>query len=116
MFLKNNMKFLFGCLFGAAFIMIVGFSAGWFVTGGNAHATATAMSEQAVKDQLVPICMHQFRNLPDSQDKLKSMLGLTQWEREGFIRDQGSATMPGSESSVAGIARACAAQLAKIAS
>jgi len=113
---KYPILFALGGVFGAILFMAVSFSLGWVVTSGRAHATAKETSEQAVIDQLVPICVHQFRSQPDSADKLDKLLGLDQWKREDFVREQGWSTMPGSDSSVHGVARECAARLAESAS
>ena len=113
MFGKNSSKFVYGSLFGAVLVTIVGFSMGWVITSGKAHAAATAMSEQAVKDQLVPICVHRVRNLADSAGKLEAMLALSQWDRSAYVTEQGWATMPGSDQPATGVARECAAELSK---
>jgi hypothetical protein len=110
------MKFLFSGIAGAILVVTVSIAMGWIVTSGRAHATAEEMSEQAVKDQLVPTCLHQFHSQADSASKLETLRGLGQWKREGFVTDQGWATMPGSDAPAVGVARECAARLSKIAS
>lgn len=113
---SSKSPFIFGGVFGAALVAVVGFATGWVVTGGRAEVTAREMSAQAVTDQLVPICLHQFQGEADGAGKLQSLRDLSKWDREGYVRDQGWATMPGSDSPVAGVARACAEQLTKAAS
>jgi len=108
--------FSLGGVFGAILFIAVSFSFGWVVTSGRAYATAKETSEQAVIDHLVPICLYQFRSQPDSADKLAKLSSLEQWKREDFVREQGWSTMPGSESSVEGVAKECAARLAESAS
>ena len=107
----NATKVIFGTIFGGVLFAVVGFSMGWIVTSGNAEAAATSMSDQAVKDQLVPICMYQFRNLDDSEGKLVSLRNVREWERGDYIEKQGWAMMPGSDTTVKGVARECAARL-----
>jgi hypothetical protein len=113
---KNTTPFLLGGATGAILVVLVSFAMGWVVTSGRAHATAKEMSEQAVKDQLVPTCLYQFRSQADSASKLDTLRGLGEWKREGFVTDQGWATMPGSDAPAVGVARECAARLSKIAS
>lgn len=117
MSLKQYAKpFLFGAAVGALVLMTVGFSMGWVVTSGSASATATQLSERAVKDQLVPICVHQFSFEADSASKLVKLRGMGEWQREGFVKAEGWATMPGSDSPATGVARECAARISEIAS
>lgn len=108
--------FMLGGVTGVILFMAVSLSLGWVVTSGRANATVKETSQQAVIDQLVPICLHQFRGQADSASKLDTLRHLEQWKREDFVRDQGWSTMPGSKSSVAGVARECAARLAETAS
>jgi hypothetical protein len=113
---KNTTPFLLGGIAGAILIVIVSFAMGWVVTSGRAHATAKQMSEKAVKDELVPSCLHQFHSQADSASKLDTLRGLGKWEREGFVTDEGWATMPGRDAPAVGVARECAARLSEIAS
>ena len=110
----NNSKvklFVMGGVVGAVLMVIVGLSMGWLVTSGGANGQATAMSEAAVKDQLVPICMHQFNNQADSAGKLEALRGLGTWKREEFLTSEGLANMPGADSAIRGVARECATRL-----
>lgn len=110
---NQTILFLFGGVVGAVLLAIGSFSMGWVVTSGRADATTKEMSEQAVIDQLVPICLHQFRGQADNAGKLGTLRGLDQWKREDFVRDQGWSTMPGSDSSTDGVARECAKRLSE---
>jgi hypothetical protein len=111
---KNIMQFLLSGVAGAILVAIVSFAMGWVVTGGRAHQIAKETSEQAVKDHLVPTCLYQFRSQADSASKLETLRGMGEWKREGFVADQGWATMPGSDAPAVGVARECAARLSKI--
>ena len=108
---KKVFKFLASAVVGAAVISILGFSMGWVETIGRAHADAEQMSAKAVKGELVPICIYQFNNAPDSKKHLKELEDLQEWERGNFVADKGWATMPGSDSPVVGVARECAEEL-----
>ncbi len=71
------------------------------------------MSGQAVQNQLAPICVHQFNEQANRTNRLEALRKLAEWKREKFVDDGGWATMPGSDSSVSGVARLCAANLIK---
>lgn len=105
---KRAIPFILGGIIGAITIMIVSFSMGWVVTSGRAHASATEMSTQAVKEQLAAICLYQFNAQENRADKIKLLGQLKEWEREPYISKEGWATMPGSTSPVSGVARKCA--------
>lgn len=98
-------------ILGAALIMVISFSMGWIVTNSLAKSNARDMSYQAVKDQLVPICVHQFHDQAETANKLTALRGLPEFERERFVGEQGWATMPGSNTPATGVARDCAAKL-----
>lgn len=113
---KQGWIFLFGGATGGLLFAILGFSMGWIVTSGHASATVAEMSAEAVKDQLVPICVYQFDGQADRDGQLKKLLSLGKWEREGFVTEHGWATMPGSDSPASGVARACAERLSQASS
>ena len=92
-------------------MVVAGLSMGWLVTSGGANGQATTMAETAVKDQLLPICMHQFNNQADSVGKLEVLRGLAAWKREEFLTSKGLANMPGSDAADRGFARECADRL-----
>ncbi len=113
---KLTIPFILGGVISVIVFTVVGLSMGWVVTSGRAHASAMEMSRLAVRDQLVPICVHQFKARADSTSKLEKLRRLHEWERERFVEGERWATMPGSDSSVSGVARQCAVQLMEIAS
>ena len=104
-------RYLASAVGGAVAISILGFSMGWVETSGRAHADAENMSAQAVKDELVPICVYQFNHGDDSKQRLVNLRGMQEWQRGNFIAEKGWATMPGSHSPVLGVAQECAAKL-----
>ena len=109
---KQGILFFWGGVTGAALFSILAFSMGWVVTSGSAQALAREMSAEAVKQQLVPICLRQFDAQADKASQLDKLRGLERWEREGFVTEQGWATMPGGNGPEIGVARECAARLA----
>jgi hypothetical protein len=112
----KTVPFIICGIIGAIFISVLGLSMGWVVTSGRAHADASEIAADAVKEQLVPICVYQFRTDADQKNNLADLQKLQNWEREGFVRDHGWATMPGSGSPVAGIAMQCARRIVSDAS
>jgi hypothetical protein len=107
-----------GGIAGAVVIAIVGFSAGWVVTSGSAHALAEQQGEKAVIAALTPICIAQFKGqTPEIRTtKLAALQGESSWARGDYVEKQGWATMPGSKEPEDEVADACATELMKLAS
>jgi hypothetical protein len=107
-----------GGIAGAVVIAIIGFSAGWVVTSGSAHAMAEQQGEKAVIAALTPICVAQFKGqTPDIRTtKLAALQGESSWARGDYVEKQGWATMPGSKEPEDEVADACATELMKLAS
>lgn len=111
---KESIKpFVWGIVVGAIVLLIVIFSAGWVVTSGSAQKNAEEMTEQAVIDQLAPICVEQALHDPNKEERLKKLKATNSWERNRYVEEIGWATMPGSESPVRGVADECAERLMK---
>lgn len=113
---RRSIFFLCGVVFGAVLLTIVSMSMGWVVSSGRAHVSALEMSDKAVQTQLAKICMFQFNAESDHAGMLEKMSGLNDWQREKYVEDHGWAKMPGSTSSVSGVARQCAVGLTKASS
>jgi hypothetical protein len=107
-----------GGIAGAVVIAIIGFSAGWVVTSGSAHAMAEQQGEKAVIAALTPICVAQFKGqTPEIRTtKLAALQGESSWARGDYVEKQGWATMPGSKEAEDEVADACATELMKLAS
>jgi hypothetical protein len=108
---------VWGGIAGAAVIAILGFSAGWVVTGGSARAMAEQEGEKAVIAALTPICVAQFKSqTPEVRTtKLAALKGESSWARGDFVEKQGWATMPGAKEAEDEVADACATELMKLA-
>jgi hypothetical protein len=108
---------VWGGIVGVAVIGIVGFSAGWLVTGGSARTMAEQQGEKAVIAALTPICVAQFKSqTPEIRTtKLATLKGESSWQRGDFVEKQGWATMPGGKVPDDEVADACAAELMKLA-
>jgi len=90
--------------------MIVGFNWGGWVTGG----TAQKMTNDAVVQRLSSICVSQFNQDPQKDQKLSALKETSSYQRDDYVKEQGWATMPGEEESDRKVADACAKQLMEI--
>ena len=105
---------LWGAAGGAAVLAIVGFTwVGW-VTGNTAQQMATAAAEKAVVDRLGPICVEQYSQDPEKDQKLKEMKEMSSWNRSDYVGEQGWATMPGEKDPDSMVSRKCADLLSQL--
>ena len=88
--------------------MIIGFAWGGWVTGGTAQKMAEVMAEDAVVKRLAPICVIQFNQDPQKDQKLKELKETSSWQRGDYVTKQGWATMPGEEKPDSKVADECA--------
>jgi len=96
-----------GAVGGAIVIVVIGFKWGGWVTGG----TAQIMAEEAVVDRLAQICVVQFNQDPQKDQKLKELKEAGSWERDSYVEKQGWATMPGEKKPNSEVADVCAMRL-----
>ena len=87
---------------------MVGFSYGGWVTGGSAQQMAQQRSDAAVVAALAPICADRFRRDADVGTNLVELKKVSSWQQGAFLEKGGWATLPGSASPNAAVARACA--------
>jgi hypothetical protein len=82
---------------GAVLLTIYfGFTQAGWVTGGTALRMAERSSDDVLSSRLAEICVAQFAQDPDRDQKLAEMMEVpTITQRANFVRDQGWATMPG---------------------
>ncbi len=109
--------FLWGMGVGAIVLLIVIFSAGWVVTSGSAQAKAEEMSENAVVDRLAPICVAQFQQDPNKEERLKELKkrdSYGQDNRRDFVEKQGWATMPGAKEPDSNVSVECVNRLVEL--
>ena len=111
---KNIQLILGGAAGGAVVLAIIGFAwAGW-VTGSTAQEMAATTAENAVVDRLAPICVEQYNQDPEKDQKFKSMMEMNAWERHGYVADQGWATMVGEKDPTDKVSRKCADLISKL--
>jgi len=101
--------FVWGIVVGAIVLLIVIFSAGWVVTNGKAEQ----MANQAVVDKLASICVAQFLQDPNKEERLKELKATDSWQRDSYVEKGGWATMPGEDSPYSMVADECAKRLSE---
>ncbi len=105
---------LWGAVGGGIVLAIIGFSwAGW-VTTGTAQEMARQMADDAVVARLAPICVEQFSQDSEKDQKFKKLNETTSWERDDYVEKQGWATMPGEKEADSAVAVKCAVLLAEL--
>jgi hypothetical protein len=104
---ETSMKIKYGAwglVAGAVVAMIVGFSWGGWVTGGNAKGR----TEEAVLASRAAICVAQFMRAPDHDRELKAFEATDSWKRSELIEKGGWDKMPGQGEASGAVAEACA--------
>ena len=114
--LKEMIKppYIWGVVSGAVALLIVIFWTGWVVTSSTAEAEGKQMAKEAVQENLVPICVEQYLQDPNKVEKFAELNEKSSYQRDDYVEEIGWATMPGSESSVRGIADKCAKQIIEL--
>ncbi len=87
---------IYGALLGAAFVGIVGFSWGGWVTGSSAEKLAGKTAEDRVIAALVPFCLDMSRTDNERVAKLATIREASSFKRRDAVMETGWATMPGS--------------------
>jgi hypothetical protein len=103
--------FCLGSVIGA---VIIGFGFGGCVTGGTARDMAVQSGKDAVIQRLVPICVYQFNQDPEKDQKLSELKETSRYQQDDYVKDQGWATMPGEDQPDNKVADACAKLLVEI--
>lgn len=102
---------LWSCVGAVATTMIVGFSAGGWVTGGTAAEQTEAATGEAVAQLAAGICAKRFLAADDSQIQLTALEKTDTWRRNTFIEEGGWVTFANMKEPVNGAAVLCAEQL-----
>ncbi len=111
----NWQKFKLGfwsAIGGAIVLAVIGFKWGGWVTGG----TAQIMAADAVVDRLTLICVAQFNQDSQKDQKLKELKKTDSWDRDNYVEKQGWAIMPGEKEPKSEVADKCAVRLMEIGS
>ncbi len=104
-----------GMAAGAIVILIIIFSAGWVVTQSSAREQGEQMAEEAVVEKLVPICVSQFQQDANKDQKLKELQAKSSYERGEYVEKQGWANMPASKEPERKIVDKCAERIVELA-
>ncbi len=99
---------VWGAIGGAIALSIIGFAWGGWVTGGTAQKMAEEMAEDAVVGRLAPICVEQYNQDSEKDQKLKELNEEDSWQRSDYVEKQGWATMPGEKNPDSKVAEKCA--------
>jgi alpha/beta superfamily hydrolase len=102
---------IYGALMGAAFVSVVGFSWGGWVTDGTASDRAMTMSRNDVVASMVPVCLDMARSDPARVDKLEMIRATATYQRRDALMTAGWATVPGTDAPNRDIAQACLKEL-----
>jgi len=92
------------CLATVILTLIVGFNWGGLVTS----ATAEKMTTDALAQRLSSICVGQFNQDPQKDQKLTELKDISSYQRDDYVKDQGWATMPGEAQPDHQVADGCA--------
>ncbi len=112
---SEKIKLLLGGAAGGAIVLaIIGFAWGGWVTGGTAREMAVVAAGDAVAERLAPICVEQYTQAPEKDQKLKTMMEKNAWERGNYVAEQGWATMPGEKNHDGTVSRKCAELIAAL--
>lgn len=90
--------------------VIVGFNWGGWVTG----RAAQTMVDDAVSQRLTAICVGQYNQDLQKNQKLIELKDANLYQRDDYVKEQGWATMPGEEIPDNKVADTCAKLLVKI--
>ena len=92
--------------------LFLGFSRGGWMTGGAAQQMADSASQSAVVERLAPICVAQFNQDPQKDQKLEELKEITiSSRRTTYVKEQGWATMSGEAAPDNRVATECANRL-----
>jgi len=102
---------LLGAVAGAAILSYAGFSWGGWVTGTAAEKMAAEQASSDVVAALVPICLDQYENDPNSSATIAELKGASTYQRRDILIEAGWATMPGASEANTSVANACVAKI-----
>ena len=103
---------IWGVIFGAVGMMIVGFSWMGWTLGHTAQRMVSEGSATAVTAALTPFCVSNFMKQPEATKKLALLREDTSsYTQRDIIEKAGFATMPGNTEPSSGLAEACATAL-----
>lgn len=98
-----------GAIIGATATIVVGFTQSGWILGSSAERMAKQRADAAVTAALVPICVAQSKNDPNSVVKVAQLDTITSsYERRNFVMKSGWATLLAGKQPDGLLAVACA--------
>ena len=105
---------LWGAAGGAVVLAVIGFTLGGWVTGSTAQTMADDAAQEAVVARLAPICVEQYNQISEKDQKLQKLKDTGSWRRSDYVEKQGWATMPGEKDPDSKVAKKCADMLMEL--
>ncbi len=105
---------LWSAVGGGIVLAIIGFAWGGWVTGSTAQEMAEEFAQKAVVARLAPICVEQYNQDSEKDQKLKELKEEDSWKRDDYVEKQGWATMPGEKEADSKVAKKCAELLVEL--
>ncbi len=105
---------LWGAAGGAVVLAVIGFTLGGWVTGSTAQTMADDAAQEAVVARLAPICVEQYNQISEKDQKLQKLKDTGSWKRSDYVEKQGWATMPGEKDPDSKVAKKCADMLMEL--
>jgi len=109
--LQSIKPVLWGAVFGAAVISMVGFSYMGWTLRSTAERLAAERVESAVVRILAPMCVAKFQEQRDAAAKLIEFKKAASWDQRTLIEKGGWATAPGADRTDSAVVAACAEKL-----
>lgn len=107
----SKAMWLWSCVAAVVLTMIVGFTAGGWVTGGTAEAAAADARQEGREQLVATICVERFVAAPGARQSLQELKEASSWQRDDLIDEGGWATLKVLEEQVPGAADLCAERL-----
>ena len=112
---KEKLKLcLWSAAGGAVLLAVIGFTAGGWVRGSTAQKMAQETAYKAVVARLAPICVVQFMQDPDREQRLSELKQLESWKAGDYVKEHGWAIMPGEKEADYEVANECARRIAEL--
>lgn len=100
--------FGWGVVAGAIALLALLFATDWMVTASKASTATRTAVDQAIVDNLAPICVIQFKADPNGPELRAQLEKESSWKQYQFVADHGWSTMPGAKEPNTDVARVCA--------
>jgi hypothetical protein len=110
-FRPSKALWFWSCIVCIAGTMIIGFTAGGWVTGGTAKSMAQTAAEEGRTQLAATLCVNKFVASGNST-AFAELKEASSWNRDDIIEKGGWAKINGVDDEISGVADACAEQIA----